>query len=131
MDLAELPLADLPLTVGLSLLRDKNGKCVTNVPRLIVHHSPDGFNFGYAGSGPADLALNWLEWFLRSYLKWTAEEHTVVKCHKGVCFHTAWVLHQEFKQKFIAIVSEEGGAVIGFSILKQWTVDKLANMGQA
>jgi len=30
----------------------------TNVPHLVVHHSPSGFEFGYAGSGPADLALN-------------------------------------------------------------------------
>lgn len=30
----------------------------TNVQRTVVRHSPSGFNFGYAGSGPADLALN-------------------------------------------------------------------------
>ena len=26
----------------------------------IIRHSPDGFNFGYGGSGPADLALSML-----------------------------------------------------------------------
>lgn len=30
----------------------------TNVQRLEYRHSPTGFNFGYGGSGPADLALN-------------------------------------------------------------------------
>lgn len=30
----------------------------TNVPRSIYRHSPTGYNFGYGGSGPADLALN-------------------------------------------------------------------------
>lgn len=30
----------------------------TNVQRSLYRHSPTGFNFGYAGSGPADLALN-------------------------------------------------------------------------
>src|SRR5262245_32530261 len=35
---------------------DKIGGVITNVPHLVVHHSPDGFEFGYGGSGPADLA---------------------------------------------------------------------------
>lgn len=30
----------------------------SNVPRQIYKHSPAGYNFGYAGSGPADYALN-------------------------------------------------------------------------
>lgn len=30
----------------------------TNVQRTVYRHSPTGFNFGYGGSGPADLALN-------------------------------------------------------------------------
>lgn len=35
----------------------------TNVQRTIYRHSPSGFNFGYGGSGPADLALNILRMF--------------------------------------------------------------------
>lgn len=27
-----------------------------NLPKHIVRHSPDGFNWGYCGSGPAELA---------------------------------------------------------------------------
>lgn len=30
----------------------------TNVPRTVWQHSPTGYNFGYSGSGPTDLALN-------------------------------------------------------------------------
>ena len=30
----------------------------TNVPHVITRHSPTGFEWGYGGSGPADLALN-------------------------------------------------------------------------
>lgn len=35
----------------------------TNVQRSEYRHSPTGFNFGYGGSGPADLALNILLMF--------------------------------------------------------------------
>lgn len=30
------------------------------LPQRVVYHSPDGFEWGYAGSGPSDLALNLL-----------------------------------------------------------------------
>src|SRR5687767_7716662 len=29
-----------------------------NIPQAHTHHSPTGFEWGYGGSGPADLALN-------------------------------------------------------------------------
>ena len=32
----------------------------SNVPRTVWQHSPTGYNFGYNGSGPTDLALNLL-----------------------------------------------------------------------
>lgn len=35
----------------------------TNVQRSVYRHSPTGFNFGYGGSGPADLALNIIAMF--------------------------------------------------------------------
>jgi len=36
-----------------------NYNTFTNRPLThIVRHSPDGFNFGYSGSGPADLSLS-------------------------------------------------------------------------
>lgn len=42
------------LTIGI----DTCSGIKTNVQRLVYRHSPTGFNFGYGGSGPADLALN-------------------------------------------------------------------------
>ena len=33
----------------------------------LVHHSPDGFEFGYAGSGPADLARSIVGDLLRTH----------------------------------------------------------------
>jgi hypothetical protein len=36
----------------------KNGKLLSPKPsQKLVNHSPDGFNWGYGGSGPAQLAL--------------------------------------------------------------------------
>ncbi len=37
----------------------------TNVQRTIYRHSPTGFNYGYGGSGVADLALNILRMFAK------------------------------------------------------------------
>lgn len=51
-----------------------------------VHHSPTGFEWGYAGSGPADLALSIL----------------VARAIKGEDNSQALRLHQAFKFHFVA-----------------------------
>lgn len=33
------------------------------ISQMVVNHSPDGFNWGYSGSGPAQLALSLLLYF--------------------------------------------------------------------
>ena len=53
----------------------------------IKRHSPDGFNWGYGGSGPADLALSILTDFAG---KDVAEK-----------------LYQKFKSEFIALADSE------------------------
>lgn len=78
--------------------RDNNG-AQTNVPHLILHHSPTGFEWGYGGSGPADFALNILYLF-------TDKE-------------TAWNLHQQFKWEFIARMPYEGGEIKAETI-REW-----------
>lgn len=65
-----------------------------NIPHTIVRHSPDGFDWGYEGSGPADLALNILYYFTRD--KVFSEEY-----------------HQEFKRDFISRIPEAGGVLPG------------------
>lgn len=57
--------------------------------QAVVNHSPDGFDWGYGGSGPAQLALAIL-------LDLTDGEHL------------AESLHQEFKSRFIAGAPKEG-----------------------
>ena len=77
-----------------------NNRAATNVPSVRVLHSPTGFEWGYGGSGPADLALNIL-------LKY------------GVPMQLAEVLHQDFKWAHIANVPAEGGRLEG-STIRQW-----------
>jgi len=43
---------------------------LTNVPYLVLHHSPTGFAWGFNGSGPTDLGLNLGEYFCRKF-GWT------------------------------------------------------------
>jgi hypothetical protein len=73
------------------VLRRIAGKPATNVPHYTSVHSPSGYEWGYAGSGPADLALNILMMFVDP--------------------DEAERLHQEFKQAFIATLPEEGGVI--------------------
>ena len=72
--------------------RDENG-ITTNVPRRITKHSPDGFEWGYGGSGPADFALN----ILSAYI---GQE----EAQRGG-------LYQDFKWEFVAKLPKEGGTI--------------------
>jgi len=64
-----------------------------NIPHRHIKHSPDGFEWGYGGSGPADLALN----ILAAYIGKEAAEKDG--------------LYQEFKWDFIAPMSFRGGTI--------------------
>jgi hypothetical protein len=76
-----------------------DGRPVVNLEQALVLHSPTGFEWGYGGSGPADLALNIL---LRFVGRERAEE-----------------LHQAFKWRFIAPLPEEGG-IITREAIEEW-----------
>ena len=65
----------------------------TNVTRRITHHSPNGFEWGYGGSGLADFALNILSVFIGQ------EE-----AQRGG-------LYQDFKWQFISSLPYEGGMI--------------------
>lgn len=71
--------------------RADDGTANVNVPHRIVDHSPAGFEWGYGGSGPAELALNILSLFV-------GEE-------------AAYPHHQEFKRAFIEAMPEAGGTI--------------------
>src|SRR5512139_3403955 len=62
----------------------------------VVHHSPTGFNWGYGGSGPADLALSILSFVIGP------EQETVGIFEGARCGALAWQLHQPFKWTYVA-----------------------------
>lgn len=99
---------DEPLDEFVICVRNENG-VATNVPHLIVEHSPTGFEFGYGGSGPADLALNILEAVLRNI--GYKGERTKDTWRGDVCFRLAYALHQPFKWDFISTMDRAGGRV--------------------
>jgi hypothetical protein len=95
-----------PIRSGV-ILRREGDVAMTNVPHAVVWHSPTGFEWGYSGSGPADLALNALEAALASL----GFEGPREKCYDGSAFVAAIRLHQAFKFAFIAGIPHEGGTI--------------------
>lgn len=73
----------------------------------IERHSPDGFQWGYDGSGPADLALSILTHF----------------CEKrDLTQEVAEIYYQEFKRVFITIAGNE--FKIKCKDIARWLADK-------
>lgn len=82
----------------------------------VVRHSPDGFQWGYAGSGPSDLALS----ILVHYLRWVCEftpEHALTEAN-------CW--YQAFKHDFIAVVDRDGPLEISSERITEWYDEKLS-----
>ena len=96
-----------PLEDGVVLQRNANGEPETNVLWVVTSHSPCGFEFGYGGSGPADLALNIAEHALKT-LHYKGNRQA---CFKGDCFDLAWRMHQDLKWQFIASAPREGTTI--------------------
>lgn len=90
-------------------------EALVDIPQLFVYHSPDGFEWGYGGSGPSDLALNVLALFIP-----TPE---------------AWRLHHFYKDDVIARLPNAGATIdpesVRYWIQKRWTTDRLADKAQA
>src|SRR5262245_31982078 len=85
--------------------RDESG-FHTNVRQRVMHHSPEGFEIGYAGSGPADFALN-----IAAALFPALEGEESEKCFYGKVSREAWLLHQKFKFKFLAAADRNAGKI--------------------
>ncbi len=90
----------------------EDGKPMCDISTPIRHHSPDGIEWGYGGSGPADLALNILDWFIllpsgdegyRPVVLWDGNRTSVL----------AERLHQRFKTEVIAKIPKEGATING------------------
>jgi hypothetical protein len=85
----------------------EHGRPMCNIPTPIKHHSPDGIEWGYGGSGPADLALN----LLHEYLG-TVDEPRETELWDGskVSVMTD-MLHQRFKETFLSRMPVDGGRI--------------------
>ena len=67
-----------------------------------VYHSPTGFETGYCGSGPADLALSILADFFGASPKQIANALKAWDWDNETAAQRALKLHQDFKEHFIA-----------------------------
>lgn len=105
--------------------KDGSVEVWTNVPHKVMEHSPTGFEWGFGGSGPADLALNIVETILFR-LGWQGER---VPCYDGSCYALAYTLHQDFKWQFIATAGMDG-AVISYDKARRWVQDRLGKEEQ-
>lgn len=76
------------------------GDALADIPQHFVVHSPDGFEWGYGGSGPADLALNIVGLFVPPY--------------------EAWRLHQHYKFTVIAQLDRHGPHTITADSVRAW-----------
>ena len=110
----DAPLA-VPMQTDVRIWRESDGRLHANVPHSVIWHSPDGFECGYEGSGPADLALNILNAFVPPGRPIDYEREEVErddepeKCWKGVASRFACRHHQEFKRQFIGRMDKQGG----------------------
>lgn len=85
-----------------------------------MHHSPDGFEFGYGGSGPADLALSILN---DAYSNSSQAIHIL----SGSVSRQAWDWHQDFKWDFLATKQLDKDSVISITseTINKWLKEKL------
>lgn len=99
-----------PLAEMLVLRRHNSGyagasEVWTNVPHYAVQHSPTGYEWGYGGSGPADLALNLAEAVIRIA---KFDGGMLCRCWIGSVSSLAWNIHQIVKRTFVTALPAEG-----------------------
>lgn len=109
-----------PITQGVWLGRLRDGRTQTNVPHLIVQHSPTGFEWGYGGSGPADLALN----ICHAVMRYLADELRVGEVFDDRRPHPATVqMYQDFKSQFLVPMDREGGH-LEYQAVRRWVLTR-------
>jgi hypothetical protein len=97
---------------GVTCWRAPDGTARSSIPQRHVHYAPKGFDWGFGGSGPADLALNVLARFLP-----LAPEATGVALRDGSSVsEAAWALHHAFKYDLIATLPRAGGQITAKAI---------------
>ena len=80
------------------------------------YHSPDGFQIGYEGSGPADLAYSILvDYFVRTLMPNGVIDLAGTK-------QKVEILHQDFKRDFVAVAKEH--FLIDSYFINEWINNK-------
>lgn len=113
-----LDLGLYPLDEAVVLIRDAKG-IITNVPRIVEKHSPTGYEWGYGGSGPAELALNITEYYVRILGN---QGYEIGKAHKereGVVHDATYMIYQDLKQEFLCSMEREGGRIAANEIMER------------
>ncbi|TDI17450.1 MAG: hypothetical protein E2P05_02240 [Acidobacteria bacterium] len=102
-------------------VKEERGTWFKPLPH-ISYHSPDGFEWGYGGSGPADLALAILTDFFNE------KPHEVrAEARKGRALEvpsSAVHFHQQFKEKFIVGLPKAGWKITEEQI-KEWIAKEI------
>jgi hypothetical protein len=89
-----------------------NGRRLSPRPSQAVrNHSPDGFNWGYCGSGPAQTALAILL--------------AIGGQRKGWCIRN----YQQFKVDVISYLPQNQDCEIPISVVRQWVADHTEKEG--
>ena len=109
-------------------VKDTAGNTARKKLRHIVKHSPDGFNWGYGGSGPSDLALSILCDFLGNVGSKIPERCWGVDCRHNYCL--AWKHHQDFKRGFVARWPQDGTWEITEVEIANWMARQPAAAGE-
>lgn len=124
---------DTPITEGLILDRaEDSDRVATNVPHRVTMHSPSGYEFGYGGSGPADLALNTVEHLIQHLAaKNEIEAPTRYKSaddtpqiDTGRVSEAALSMYQQFKSDFIARARRDGDTV-PYEPMREWVTTRI------
>lgn len=86
--------------------------------RHVVLHSPTGFEWGYGGSGPADLALS----ILCDHFGYTGSRQP--RPWPDDPFVRAWDLHQAFKWDHVSKWPSEGHWRIESGDIERWVEER-------
>lgn len=113
--MAEPSFDTTPLSEALVLVR-RDGVPHTNVPQWAELHA-SGFDWGYDGPAPADLALNVIESFVRRMDDIGTGES--VECTRGEVDRLTWRLYPYFKAEVVENVPE-GGTRIDAAEIRDW-----------
>jgi hypothetical protein len=103
-----LPMERITMTTFSRVTCRRPGGVATceGLPKRCAHHSPTGYEFGYGGSGPADLALNILAAVLP---RRDPDDRDRVRLWDGSWVsERTWQLHQYLKWELIADLPRAG-----------------------